>query len=301
MNRRDILKHLSAAPFFTMFINKRKARLGSTIDPARIVDEAAPPMENPNLKQPTPNDFLNYCRNPNEQIQLCLDIRGMLTPCNPVEGDQAPLPHLDCFGIGDWRTIHHVAVSGEETIGEFPWSSAMLDSPCPFHAGKMIRETHFALVGLDHVTIIELQKLYPRSGKPRFEWYENAWYSNETFATKETLQCRWYLLLRDIVPGSEGKEYDEQVAMLPKEYEVPSAVAETAKDLFVFQKTGKHANPYRFARTADLDSDRDQVCVGCCAVLGYPAGSTEVAIGHYETKLRPDLVGIGASRKSESE
>jgi hypothetical protein len=35
MNRRDILKHLSAAPFFTMFINERKAWLGSTIAPPR--------------------------------------------------------------------------------------------------------------------------------------------------------------------------------------------------------------------------------------------------------------------------
>ncbi len=208
----------------------------------------------------------------------------------------APLPNLDCFGITDWRTIHRIVVTGKQTvaIGEFPWSDAVLNSPCPFHPGKMIRDTHFAFVGLDHVTIAELQKLYPQSGQPRFYSYTSgdAWYKNEKFANKVTLKLRWYLLLKDIVPNSENQTFEKQQAMLPTEYEVPSAVAETAKDIFVFQKTGSHANPNRYARTADLVSDRDRVFVGHCGAGG-------VDVGRYWDDHRRDYVGVGASRKYE--
>ncbi len=203
-----------------------------------------------------------------------------------------PLPDLDCFGIADWRTLHRVVVIGKQTvaIGEFPWSDAVLNAPCPFHPGKMIRETHFAFVGLDHVTIAELQKLYPQSGQPRFYSYEDSWYAKQKFATKTTLALRWYLLLKDIVPGSENKTFDEQQAMLSDEYEVPSAVAEIAKDLFVFEKTGNHVNANRYARTADLDSGGNRVLAGLCAVKG-------VNVDFWNDDRRDDGVGVGAFRK----
>jgi len=204
----------------------------------------------------------------------------------------APLPNLDCFGIADWRMIHRIVVIGKQTvsIGEFPLSDAVLNSPCPFHPEKMIRETHFAFVGLDHVTIAELQKLYPQSGQPRFYSYEDSWYAKEKFATKETLKLRWYLLLKDIVPNSENKTFDEQKAMLPKEYEVPSAVAEIAKNLFAFQKTGSHANPNHYARTADLASGGYRVDVGGCDAGG-------VAVNDFWGDRRSAVLGVAASRK----
>jgi hypothetical protein len=179
-------------------------------------------------------------------------------------------------------------------VGDFPWSDVVLNSPCPFNPDKMVRETHFAFVGLDHVTIAELQKLYPQSGQPRFYSYEDSWYVyvKEKFATKTTLALRWYLLLKDIVPGSENRTFEEQQAMLPREYEVPSAVAETAKNLFVFQKTGKHANPNRYARTADLDSVRHRVVVGYCDAKG-------VDVSYWRDDDRDDVVGVSMSRKFE--
>jgi hypothetical protein len=208
------------------------------------------------------------------------------------------LPEMPCFGVADWQKLHPSVVLTPKQIAEvaqFPWSDKTLNAPCPFHPGKMIRETHFAFVGLDHVTIAELQKLYPQSGQPRFYSYMSgdAWYKNEKFANKVTLKLRWYLLLKDIVPNSENKTFEEQQALLPGEYEVPSAVAETAKNLFVFQKTGSHANPNRYARTADLDSDRYRVGVGCCGAEG---------VGVYywsDDDRRVGSVGVSASRKFE--
>jgi len=135
----------------------------------------------------------------------------------------------------------------------------------------MVRETHFAFVGVDSVTMMEL--------KPE------SWYSREGFATTEALALRWYLLLKNIVPGSENSEFPDQKAMLPKEYEVPSAVAETAKDILIYKKTGVCMNPARYARTSDLDSVHRRVCI---------SGGVDV-YSHWDDGPY-DFVGIGASR-----
>jgi len=204
------------------------------------------------------------------------------------------LPEMPCFGVADWQKLYGITLTPKqiEAVSQFPWSEKTLNAPCPFHPGKMVRETHFAFVGLDTVSIMELQKLNPSSSEPRFyDYAPNSWYSNEKFA-KETLKLRWYLLLKDIVPNSENKTFDEQKAMLPKEYEVPSAVAETAKDFLHYKKTKSYVNSNRWARTADLDSDRYRVDVGYCDARG-------VVVGSWLGGSRRDYVGVSASRKFE--
>ncbi|HVN26699.1 MAG TPA: hypothetical protein VMT99_03555 [Candidatus Paceibacterota bacterium] len=203
------------------------------------------------------------------------------------------LPDLDCFAVADWTAHYRIALTPEEisSLGSFPWSDATLNSPCPFNPGKMIRETHFAFVGVDTITMMELQRLNPQATEPCFYSYApDAWYSKEKFANKVKLGLRWYLLLKDIVPGSENEMFDEQTAMLPKEYEVPSAVVETAKDLLIFKKTGKYVNPNRCARTSDFDSGGFRVVVGCCDAEG-------VVVNGLWDDSRNDDVGVGACRK----
>ncbi len=205
------------------------------------------------------------------------------------------LPEMPCFGIADWQKLYGITLTPKQiaSVANFPWSDAVLNSPCPFNPGKMIRETHFAFVGLDTVSIMELQKLNPKATEPRFYQYgSDAWYRNEKFGTKVTLKFRWYLLLKDIVPGSENKTLDEQQAMLPKEYEVPTAVEETAKDFLIFKKTGTYVNSNRYARTADLLSDGYRVYVGHCDANG-------VDVDYWDDGNRDGSVGLSASRKFE--
>jgi hypothetical protein len=205
------------------------------------------------------------------------------------------LPWMPCFGIADWQKLYGITLTPKQiaSVANFPWSDAVLNAPCPFNPGKMIRETHFAFVGLDTVSIMELQKLNPKATEPRFYQYgSDAWYRNEKFATKVNLKFRWYLLLKDIVPNSENKTFDEQQAIIPKEYEVPTAVEETAKDFLIFKKTGVYVNSNRYARTADLDSDGNRVDVGDCDADGVSVD------GHWDDD-RSDDVGLSASRKFE--
>ena len=205
------------------------------------------------------------------------------------------LPEMPCFGIADWQKLYGITLTPKQiaSVGSFPWSDAILNSPCPFNPGKMVRETHFAFVGLDTVSIMELQKLNPKATEPRFYQYgSDAWYRNETFTTTVTLKLRWYLLLKDIVPGSENNAFDDQKKMLPKEYEVPTAVEEIAKDFLIFKKTGTYVNSNRYARTANLVSDRYRVDVGCCGAFG-------VSVDYYWDDGRSGYVGLSASRKFE--
>lgn len=115
------------------------------------------------------------------------------------------LPNLDCFAVADWNANYRIALTPEQvaSLGNFPWSDATLNSPCPFNPGKMIRDTHFAFVGVDSITMMELQRLNPNATEPRFCSYApDSWYSKQDFATIAKLGLRWYLLLKEIVPGS---------------------------------------------------------------------------------------------------
>jgi hypothetical protein len=206
------------------------------------------------------------------------------------------LPEMPCFGIADWQKFYGIVLAPKQiaSVANFPWSDKTLNTPCPFNPGKMVRETHFAFVGLDTVSIMELQKLNPKEATElRFYAYgSDSWYRNEEFATTVKLKFRWYLLLKDIVPGSENRTFDEQKAMLSKEYEVPTALQEVAKDFLIFKKTGTYVNSNRYARTANLNSDGCRVFVGGC-----DAGGVHVDF-HWGIHRRDD-VGLSASRKFE--
>ena len=202
------------------------------------------------------------------------------------------------FGVEEWASLYsaHLTQKQLREVSEFPWDGNVLNAPCPFVKGKTVKETHFAFLGLEKwngrpLTIVKLQELHPANGQPRFYSYTPAaWYSKEKFATDVTMKLRWYLLLKDIVPNSENMMFDDQKAMLPKEYEVPSAVAEIAKDLLVFKKTGVYANPSRYARTEDVSSGGDRVGAGYCAAGG-------VNVAYRGDDYRDDFIGVGASRK----
>lgn len=201
------------------------------------------------------------------------------------------------FGIEDWATLYGANFSQKQLrkVAEFPWGEDILASTCPL-CGKTVKDCHFAFLGLDRLNgkplnILKLQELHPATTQPRFASFTpDSWYSKEKFATGTTCDLRWYLLHTNIVPKSEDKTFDEQKAMLPVEYEVPSAITEVAKDLLVFKKTGVCANPSRYGRCTDVDSGGGRVRVGY-----FGAGGLDV--GGCWGDGRCGGIGVSASRK----
>jgi hypothetical protein len=201
------------------------------------------------------------------------------------------------FGVEDWSTLYGVNFSQKQLrqVAEFPWGEDILNSTCPL-CGKVVKDCHFAFMGLDRIngkplTILKLQELHPATGQPKFYSYApSASYSEQKFARKTTMSFRWFLLHQNIVPKSEDKTYDDQRAMLTADYEVPSAVTEATKDLLVFRKTGNFVNPSRYARCECVTSGGLRVSVG----RFYENGLT---VDYYWGDARDYYIGLAASRK----
>lgn len=206
----------------------------------------------------------------------------------------------------EWTFFYEADFSKRQLrqITEFPWSKDILMSTCPL-CGGIVKDCHAAFWGLEHIngkplTILKFQKFhpdvlkqYPVNFQPQFTTYApNAWFSKEKFAKKTAMDPRWYLLHINIIQRFLNKTYDEQMAMLPAEYEVPSAVAEIAKDLLIFRKTGICAtNPGQYNRCSDLTSDNRNVFVGIYRFTNGPS------IDLFWAGDRYCYVGIAASRK----
>ena len=204
------------------------------------------------------------------------------------------MPDQNRFDIADWVAIYGVKFPDEQLgdLIQFPWDLDVLESSCSF-CGKKVKNCHFAFAGFDQLNILKLQELHPAKRQPYFySYFPDSWYSKEEFAEGIIMQPRWYLLHIGIVPGSEGKTFDQQKVMLPAEYKTPRALSEAAKNLLLFKKTGVFANPSRCSRCADLTSGDRRVFVGefADADVGLP-------IDRCSDTFCSALLGIGAERK----
>lgn len=201
------------------------------------------------------------------------------------------------FGIDDWSAFYGLNFSQKQLrqVAEFPWDEDILNSTCPL-CGKVVKDCHFAFIGLDRLngkslTILKLQELHPVTGQPKFYSYAPiVWYSEQKFAKETTMDFRWYLLHQNIVPNSGDKTYDDQKAVLTADYEVPSAITEVTKDLLVFRKTGKFVNPSRCARCECVTSNGGRVHVG-----GFCGDG--LFVGDHWDDHRYCGFGVAASRK----
>lgn len=235
-------------------------------------------------------------------------------------------PTLDrnYFGFHEWRIVYGKCIPDEEPT-PFPWDEDLLNSPCPFYKGKLIRETHFAFLGMESVketrtlfadlahlarrtyplTITKLLALYPAEGQPRFSDYrKDLYYLQAPLTTKETCASQWYLMLRDVIPGSLNKGYDEQVALLPQEYEVPSAIEETLMHILFYHRHGAYPGTASWIRTRDIMTYKRGGAVSieeeCRLAIGSVRSSLrsgEISMLLVDKNCPYPNCGIAASRK----
>lgn len=202
------------------------------------------------------------------------------------------------FGVEEWLALYGVNFSKKQLreVAEFPWSEDVLNAPCPFYKGKSIKETHFAFLGLNNIrgkplTILKWQELHPDSSQPKFYSYApDNWYAKEKFGNEPTCGFRWYLMPLEILPNSTNKTYQEQVAMLSAEYEMPLAIEETTKDILYYCKNGIYLNPTSYGRCQDVASDGYRVYVG-------DFDSKGLIIDLWSDGSRSGGIGLAASRK----
>lgn len=198
------------------------------------------------------------------------------------------------WGVGDWASYYGPAEKLDPRVEEILWG------PCSFYLNKRVFETHFTFVGMpainsDPLTVAKWLELHPVDGQPKFYFSENSWHQGQPHMDVAVLEPRLYIMLREIVPGSTGKTPEEQVAMLPPEYEVPTTIAEVTKDILVYRRTGKQCNSNRWAACAERTVQASQVRAGSVSCVGlFDEGGLDVS--SWSGSQRDD-VGVGASRK----
>lgn len=209
---------------------------------------------------------------------------------------------FNIFDVADWMALYDAKFTKGQLrkAGRFPWSEDVLNSPCPFYKGKLVRDTHFAFLGLSRLngaplTVAKWLELHPAVGQPKFYFDTDPWHVGQPHTDVATMQLRWYLLLKDIVPGSAGKTPEEQVAMLPHEYGVPTTIAEVTKDILVFRKTGTRPNSLLWAACTERTVKTNKVSAGNISSVGnFDWHGLSVNLWDGAPNYR---VGLGASRK----
>lgn len=209
-------------------------------------------------------------------------------------------PDIRIFGQADWTTYY-----GRQTERLHPKVEDIFFSPCPFHKGKLVKDTHFAFVGMPAIngtplTVARWLELHQANSQPNFIDNTGVWYTDQPHVEVATLEPRrLYLVLREIVPGSTNKTPEEQVAMLPPEYEVPSTITEVTKNILVLRRTGKYSNNGHWAVCSDITVRTDRVNAGLVSCVGGSRSKNDGLRVTFSNGDRRHLVGVGASRKIE--
>ena len=211
------------------------------------------------------------------------------------------------FTDADWMSYYDAKFTKKQLreAGKFPWGEDVLNSPCPFNKGKLMKDTHFAFLGIvglngQPLTVAKWLELHPANSgsgqsQPKFYFNQNPWHVGQPHTDVATLELRWYLMLRDIVPDSTSKTPEDQVAMLPAEYEVPTTIMEVTKDILVFRKIGERPNGSRWAACTERTVKTSSAPAGGVSCVGDFDESGLCVDGWDGSPI--GSIGVGASRK----
>jgi len=186
------------------------------------------------------------------------------------------------FGPNEWKKSFGKKFQ-LATIPEIPWSQSELENP-------EINQEHFLFLGLGRLDGKSLNlpawhKLYPGENHPKFYW---DWYLSRKFA-QGTCEPRWYLMPVGIMEGSRSLSYDRQVAMLPDEYEVPTAPARVTANVLYYLLNKKYLDTDYWARTSDKSD-------GGYRVLVQGLSDSGLHVYYWFDDARVSI-GVSASRK----
>ena len=198
-----------------------------------------------------------------------------------------PSSLLHSFGAEEWSRYF-----GE--VGEVPWLpwhvASMLNYPCPFWPGKLIKDTH--LLVLIPATVAgrpfnlnllgELIKHPGGGGDPtKYRCYSNK--VQAEFGTQSPIRPYWALVTRNVLEGSKGKKYAAQQALVAHHadrtglpYELPGALEAATVILSHYVHRGERLYadvPWTYTRCRELVGGRHPIVVG-----GFSSEGLDIAV-----------------------
>lgn len=207
------------------------------------------------------------------------------------------------FDGSDWQRYYAATLTRKELrrAEGYAYIRELLYQPCPFYPDKKIKDTHFAFMGITHLngaplTIAHWLTIHPYEDVLNIFAQRVDNDSDQPYVQETTLQPRWYLVLQEVVPGSCGKNAEEQSSLLPAEYEVPTAITQVTKNILTFRKTGYRGYADETARCVERT-------VKTTGMYSRPGRSPEISNLHHggmwtssSGTTAYEHLGIGASR-----
>ena len=164
---------------------------------------------------------------------------------------------------------------------------AMLSEiPFPESVLEQCKDSH-VLVAVFPISILEIRGKVERK---LFYGHEDSWYNNQDFA-KERGELGWQLICKTPVENSFSKNWEEQLALLPKEDEVPTAQQVTYTVIGHYLNTGERLFERTYVRTSSLDSYGSRVDLG-------HFDSDGLLVSSYSDHEHYSDLGLVSSRKS---
>ncbi|MDP3792857.1 MAG: hypothetical protein Q8Q89_03975 [bacterium] len=221
-----------------------------------------------------------------------------------VEGTAATgLPELGellIFGPNDWKRYLGVELTAQQlkNLPRFPWDASVLESPCPFNPGKLIKETHFAFLGLNEInrrrsSIHQLKKGQLLKGKLslRISYYYDY---NIPKCYRKALEFRWYLMPKNLEVLQEARTFTVAKEAIPEEYEAATAVEAVFKNALLYCKCLAIEGAVEIGNPA-LVNDRVQDA-GSLIVKMSSGNKITVSMLGYRFKEKRDSYGDFVSR-----
>jgi len=180
------------------------------------------------------------------------------------------------FGVEE--AIKHFGVNPTRqqlaALSEIPFSEAVLEQS---------KNTH-VLVAVFPFSILEIR------GKVDSKlFYDQSWYNKQSFA-KECGEVNWQLILKTPVPDSTYKNWQEQLALLNKDYGVPTAQVMVYTIIGHYLATGERLFENIYVRTSFVGSGGHRVVVG-------DFGSGGLGVRGWWPGDRRDGLGLSSARK----
>lgn len=220
------------------------------------------------------------------------------------------LGEANFFGAPEWSKYLGVRFTNRELgkIVEFPWSEQILNSPCPFFKGKLVRETHFAYLGLTTLGdthfpwgTLKSEPLTIKEWESHLSGVEidcsyKLFRVGEHIYRDETCGFRWHLMPKRGVPNSEDRNLQDQQKMLPSQYEIPRAIEEATKHILYYKKNKEYINV--------LKNEYDSIAVRCRNIVVDESGRKPIGyvfFQHYRThSYKGNCFSVGIADSLES-
>jgi len=150
------------------------------------------------------------------------------------------------FGVEEAIQYFGVNPTRQQTLvfSEIPFSEKML---------QKVKDTH-VLVAVFPLSVLEIRKVDSNL------FCDQSWYNKESFA--ERSETNWQLVRKTPVDNSTSKNWEEQLALIGEEDEVPTAQVMVYTIIGHYLATGERLFEHIYVRTSSVISDGYRVNVG---------------------------------------